>query len=95
MSILGAAASAAVIAWILLEAFESMVLPRRVTRFYRPARLFYLTAWSLWRVLAGCWRAGRARQTFLSIFGPLSLLGLFATWVALLVLGVSDRYSSR
>jgi hypothetical protein len=71
----------------LWDAFEAMVFPRRVTRKIRPTRFYYISVWTLWRVVACRMKAGRRRQTFLSIFGPLSLLGLFVTWVAVLILG--------
>jgi Ion channel len=87
MSIVGVLASAALILGVLLEAFEAMVLPRRVTRPFRFNRLFYIGTWGLWWRLAHVFPAGRRRQTFLSVFGPLSMLALFATWVLGLVLG--------
>jgi hypothetical protein len=39
MPILTAAASLALIAFVLAEAFEALALPRRVTRPFRPTRL--------------------------------------------------------
>jgi hypothetical protein len=85
MSILGAAASTAVIAWILFEAFESMVLPRRVMRKLRFNRWFYRVNWPVWLFLARVFRSPKRRETFLSVFGPLSLLALFSSWVAGLI----------
>src|SRR5437588_397231 len=38
---------------VLVDGFEAMVLPRRVTRRFRFARLFYRYSWRLWRTLAG------------------------------------------
>src|SRR5207244_12513622 len=69
------------------EAFEPMVLPRRVTRRLRPARLFYRSLWTLWHMVGRHLAPGKRREYFLSVFGPLSLLGLFATWVLSLVAG--------
>jgi hypothetical protein len=80
-------ASLALIAVVLVDGFEAMVLPRRVTRLYRPARLFYRVTWSMWRAAARRIRPGRWQQNFLSVFGPLSLLALFAAWVAGLIAG--------
>jgi hypothetical protein len=34
------------------DAFEAMVLPRRVTRRLRPTRLFYRVTWGLWSAVA-------------------------------------------
>src|SRR5713226_5743970 len=72
---------------VLVDGFEAMVLPRRVTRLYRPARLYYRTTWTLWRLAALRIRPGKRREAFLSVFGPLSMLGLFATWVSGLIVG--------
>src|SRR5438105_14195528 len=87
MSAVCAAAGAALIVLVLAETFEAMVLPRRVTRPLRFARFYYRTAWALWRALADLAPPGRRRQTILSIFGPLSMLSLFAAWAAGLIVG--------
>jgi hypothetical protein len=79
--------SLALIFVILVDAFETTVLPRRVNRRFRFARLFYRTTWSLWRACALRALAGRRREGFLSFFGPLSMLGLLSTWVLGLLLG--------
>jgi hypothetical protein len=71
----------------LLDGFQTMVLPRRVSWTYRPARLFYRSTWAVWRALARCLPPGKRRNSFLSYFGPLSLLALFASWVAWLIIG--------
>jgi len=70
---------------VLLDAFEAMVLPRRATRRYRPARLFYRSLWLCWGSAACRLRSQGQRQYFLSMFGPLSVLALFTVWVAGLV----------
>jgi hypothetical protein len=71
---------------ILADGFEAMVLPRRVTRQWRPARLFYRSAWRFWRMLALRLRPGRYRENLLSVFGPLSMLILLISWVTALVI---------
>jgi hypothetical protein len=81
MHVLAALAGLALIAIVLMDGFEVMILPRRITRVYRLARLFYRTAWTLWRAVACCLLEGRRRQYFLSLFGPASMLALFLTWV--------------
>ena len=84
-----AAASAigiAMIVVVLLDAFETIVLPRRVTR-YRLTTFFYRVTWRPWRTLAKAAPAGRRRETFLSFFAPLSLLILLAAWATGLTLG--------
>ena len=73
--------------YILTEAFEVLVLPRRVTRPYRFSRLYYRSGWLVWMRVAHLFRTSRNEQTFLSMFGPLSLLVLFALWAAGLMFG--------
>src|SRR3990172_7390071 len=74
-----------VILLTLGDCFESLVLPRRITRRWRLARLYYRSSWRLWRAACELIPAGRYRENALSIFGPLSLFGLFACWVAALI----------
>src|SRR5262245_223658 len=77
-------------AWIVVimwDAFEAVVLPRRVTRRLRPTRMFYRTTWAVWSCVARGMRAGSRRETYLSFYGPLSLLVLLSAWAASLVVG--------
>jgi hypothetical protein len=87
MAIVGTLVSLALIFLILMDGFEAMVLPRRVTHRYRFARLFYQSTWTLWRAVAFRFPEGKYREAYLGRFGPLSLLGLFASWVSGLILG--------
>lgn len=87
MGIVGALGSVVLILLVLLDGFEAMVLPRRVVHRFRYARLYYASTWTLWRGLALWIPAGKHREATLSRFGPLSLLGLFASWVFGLILG--------
>jgi hypothetical protein len=84
---LAATAGIAIIVAVLWEAFETVVLPRRVTRHFRFARLFYRTTWKAWAVLLGHMQPVKRRESYLSYYGPLSLLGLLAVWAVLLVIG--------
>jgi Ion channel len=87
MSFVIGLASLALIALLLVDAFETAVLPRRVTHRFRFVRLFYMTNWLFWRAVAVRVPAGRWREAFLSFFGPLSLLALLVSWVVGLVFG--------
>jgi hypothetical protein len=87
MWVIGLLAGLALIVLVLADGFETMVLPRRVTRRLRLARLFYRSTWNGWCAVALALPRGKWREAFLSRFGPLSLLGLFATWVLGLILG--------
>jgi hypothetical protein len=73
--------------YVLRDAFETVVLPRRVSRRFRLTRFFYVLTWSPWRALARRRREGNPRENFLSIYGPLSLLVLLGTWAAALIVG--------
>jgi hypothetical protein len=75
------------IAIVLWEAFETIVLPRRVTRRFRLTRFFYLTTWRFWSKAIGRIRKKRRRETLLSVFGPSSLLVLLSLWAGGLILG--------
>jgi Ion channel len=72
---------------ILWDAFETIVLPRRVRRRVRLTRLFYQVTWAGWSALARRVPPGPRRETMLSIYGPLSLLFLLAVWAVGLVGG--------
>lgn len=84
----------AILLAVLWDAFEAMVLPRRVTRRIRLTRLFYRTFWRPWSAVARRLASSKRRETFLSYFGPLSLLFLLAWWAFLLILAFALLYSS-
>ena len=69
MWILGTLLSVLLILVVLGDAFEAMVLPRRVTHSYRLARLFFGHTWRVWRLLSRCLSPGRSRESWLSLFG--------------------------
>jgi hypothetical protein len=72
---------------ILWDVFETIVLPRRVTRRIRPTRLFYRFTWQPWRLLALVIKSKKRRETFLGIYGPLSLLALLMFWASSVIVG--------
>jgi hypothetical protein len=72
---------------VLWETFETLVLPRRVTRQFRLTRLFYRATWIPYRALAGLRRQRKKRDALLSFYGPLSLLGLLVFWAIGLMFG--------
>lgn len=74
------------IAISLLDAFETVVLPRRVTRQLRLARLFFRSTWRPWAALAPRMPSA-SREAYLSFYGPLSLIFLIILWAALLIAG--------
>jgi hypothetical protein len=76
----------------LLDAFETVILPRRATGRFRLTRMFYNLTWYPWRWLALRVQHPRKRETMLSFFGPLSLVFLIGGWAALLLFGFALIY---
>jgi hypothetical protein len=87
MSFLAVAAALVLINLVLWEAFETVILPRRVTRRLRLTRLYYRLTWRVWSAGASGIRDSGNREEYLSFFGPLSLIMLLGFWVVALVLG--------
>jgi Ion channel len=80
-------AGVAIFLIVVWDAFEAIILPRRVTRRFRLTRLFYRTTWAAWSSLASLIPARKVRETMFGFFGPLSLLVLVGVWAIGLVLG--------
>jgi hypothetical protein len=93
--ILPAVAGFLIVAVVLWEAFETIILPRRVARRFRFTVLVYRMTWFPWRAIAHLFRKTKSRETFLSIYGPLSLLFLFAVWAAVIICGFGLLYYSN
>jgi hypothetical protein len=72
---------------ILLDAFETIVLPRRVTRRIRLTRLFFLFTWRLWSLIAKKIHSDDRQEYYLSYYGPLSLILLLVLWAICLIFG--------
>lgn len=72
---------------VLLDAFETIILPRRVPRQLRIGVLLPPALWWLWCRPARRWRGGHRRETYLGFFGPSILIVLIAIWAAGLVVG--------
>lgn len=81
------AAGAAIFLIVLWDAFESIILPRRVTRRFRLARVFYKSTWRIWKLVMRLVSSRKRREALLGFYGPLSLLVLVAVWAVGLVLG--------
>src|SRR2546429_2473199 len=79
---IGCALLMAVVLW---DAYETIILPRRVNRRLRLTRAFYRATWTPWAASARLVRAGNRRELFLSFYGPLSLVLLLVLWAAGLV----------
>ena len=76
-----------VVVGVLWEVFETIILPRRVTRRLRLTRAMYLLTWWPWAGIARRIRNNRQREKLLSFYGPLSLMFLLAIWAVGLLIG--------
>jgi Ion channel len=77
-----------IIIWVvLLDAFETVVLPRRVLRNFKLTAYFYRRTWIPWRWTARHIKKTSRQQNFLGYFGPLSLILLLGFWASSLILG--------
>lgn len=85
--IVGVVFGVAILWVVLLDAFETMVLPRRVLRNFKLTAYFYRRTWIPWRWFASKIRTASRQQNFLGYFGPLSLIVLLAFWGAGLIFG--------
>jgi Ion channel len=72
---------------VVWEAFEAIILPRRVTRRFRLTRVFYRTSWRIWKLLANLAPARKTREGLLGFYGPLSVILLIGVWAVGLVFG--------
>jgi len=75
------------IATVLWDSFETVVLPRTVTRRWRLARVYYRGTWKPWAGIARAIDSDSRRERFLAIYGPVSLLGLLMVWAVGLIVG--------
>jgi hypothetical protein len=82
-----AAAGVLVILLILWDAFEAVVLPRRVTRRVRLTVIHFRLLWLIWGLTLNVVRNPRRRESFLSLYAPMALMLLLATWAAGLIVG--------
>ena len=72
---------------VVLDAFQTIILPRRPKGRFRITRLFYFFTWYPYRFLADHIPGKSAREQVFSIFGPMSLLLLLMLWATLLCTG--------
>src|SRR5258707_14375015 len=72
---------------VVWDAFEVIILPRRVTRRLRLSRYFYRNSWRIWKFVTRLVPSTKIRESAFGVFGPLSLLVLVAVWAVGLVFG--------
>jgi Ion channel len=72
---------------ILYEVFEVLLLPRRVRSQLRFVRLFFRSTWAVWSGIGTRIKQDERRASFLSLYGPLSMVLLVLTWACGLIVG--------
>lgn len=77
----------ALIFLILLDAFETVVLPRRIQRTFRITAWFYKATWTRWTRVARLIKSTARREGFLAYFRPMSLILLLGFWALGLIFG--------
>src|SRR5437867_1944405 len=87
MRIFAVIAGIAIVAGILLDAFETIVLPRRITRTFRLTSWFYRNTWVPWARGARRIKSPARREAVLGYFGPSSLILLLVLWAFGLIFG--------
>ncbi|HKM66723.1 MAG TPA: potassium channel family protein [Candidatus Acidoferrum sp.] len=71
---------------VIWDAFEAIILPRRVTRKFRLTRFYFLFTWVTWKFYARLIPSRKRRESFLGFYGPISLLVLIGVWAVGLVI---------
>jgi hypothetical protein len=87
MQALAMIGAVALILTVLWDIFETIVLPRRVTRHVRLAGLVYQITWVPWSAIGRKIKRAGSRETFLSYYGPLALIFLLFVWALGLIVG--------
>ncbi len=87
MALIAFLSGIALVVLVLWEGFETIILPRRVTRRFRLTRFFYRSSWGPWLKIVKLLIPVRRRESWLSYFGPLSLLLLLSVWAFGLISG--------
>ena len=87
MRVVAAIAGCLLIVLVLLDVFNTIVLTRRTRYSFRVARILYPLCWALCVAIGRRIQRSQTRESFLSIFGPLSFLLVLGLWAAGLATG--------
>jgi hypothetical protein len=71
---------------VIVDSFQTVILARRASRRWRISRAFYLSSWTIFSAVGRRIKTERRRETYLGVFGALSLVSLFALWASGLIL---------
>jgi hypothetical protein len=72
---------------VLLDAFQTIILPRRASGRFRLTRLFYLFTWQPWVFITNRFSDTRKREASFSFYGPMSLIFLLVMWASVMIVG--------
>jgi len=75
------------LAFIVLEAFETIILPRTAARELRLIRLTGRIGWAVWSYCAQRMRSSSRRESFLSYFAPMQMPIVLGIWASGLICG--------
>jgi len=95
MSVLALLAGILCLFTVLLDAFQTIILPRRAAGRFRITHLFYALTWKPWIFFTKWLGNPRKRETSFSFYGPLSLILLFMVWAAVMVFGFALLFYSQ
>jgi hypothetical protein len=79
---------------VVVDGFQTIILPRRPTGRLRLTRLFYIATWTPWSAMARRIEGRRLREQMYSVYGPGSLLLLLVVWAVVLVTGFALLFFS-
>jgi hypothetical protein len=72
---------------VLVDAFQTIILPRRASGRFRLTRIFYIVTWRPWVFLTRWLQDTRKRDFCYSYYGPMSLIFLLMVWASVMVVG--------
>ena len=76
-----------VVSIVILDVFQSVIVPRAVGRALRPSAFISVQGWRLWSSVMMRIRDNDRREDILGIYAPLLLVSLLGFWVAALICG--------
>jgi hypothetical protein len=90
MRLAAAIAGCLVVGFVLMDAFNTLILARRTGQSFHLTRTFYRLTWPPFAAAARRVKSGRKREGILGVYGPLSLVLIMVVWAAALVLGFTS-----
>jgi hypothetical protein len=94
LTALAAAFGLLLLAILLWDAYETILLPRRLPGDLRVSRLVLRSLWKAWKALGRKIRVRSERELFLSFYAQISLIVLFGVWAAGLIVAFASLHWS-